>query len=299
MLSIPRKVSSYLKSVCGHWKDFDADAAIKNGKIKVRETSGSIRPLWLPFDGHKERALIFPGENLVYRGKDLALPSENVVAFWKPIEVSSEMSGGVEGFKYFGNLSRQVSTEQFFTPIGRLDVQTSGLLLLSTAINSGLKEVIKSEKIAKTYVATVRKDLTSEELERRLETLSSDVKLREGVVRAERVELLKHDGGEAEIQITIRCGWNRVVRRMLKISGLKCRTLHRTQIGDARLRGLLFSEEHRMLNLNEVESLWSSYPGGKIKWLDEQIEALRIRSEKTNDSRLQDWIKQHDARGKL
>jgi len=299
MQSIPRKVTSYLKSVCGHWKDFDADAALKNGKIKVREISGSIRPLWLPFDGHKERALIFPGENLVYRGKDLALPSENVVAFWKPIEVSSEMSGGVEGFKYFGNLSRQVSTEQFFTPIGRLDVQTSGLLLLSTAINSGLKEVIKSEKIAKTYVATVRKDLTSEELERRLETLSSDVKLREGVVRAERVKLLKHGGGEAEIQITIRCGWNRVVRRMLKISGLKCRTLHRTQIGDIGLRGLIFSEEHRMLNLNEVESLWSSYPGGKIKWLDEQIEALRIRSEKTNDSRLQDWIKQHDARGKF
>ena len=77
-------------------------------------------------------------------------------------------------------------------------------------------------------MATVRKDLTSEELKQRLETLSSDIKLREGefyktfvlkitmfvsgVVRAERVELLKHEEGEAEIQITIRCGWNRVVR---------------------------------------------------------------------------------------
>jgi len=299
MLSIPRKVTSYLKSVCGHWKGFDANDAIKNGKIKVREKSGSIRPLWLPFDGHKERALIFPGENLVYRGKDLALPSENMVALWKPIEVSSEMSGGVDDFKYFGDLSREVSKEQFFTPIGRLDVQTSGLLLLSTAINSGLKEIIKSEKIQKTYVATVRKDLSSEELKRRLETLSSDIKLREGIVRAEGVDLLKHDAGEAEIEIRIRCGWNRVVRRMLKISGLKCRTLHRTKIGSIGLRGLLFSEEYRTLNLNEVESLWSSYPGGKTQWLNEQIEALRNRAEKTDDSRLQDWLKQYDVRSKL
>lgn len=130
------------------------------------------------------------------------------------------------------DLLQGVRTRVF--PVGRLDEDSTGLLLMT---NDGeLAERLTHPRygIRKTYEAVVQGRLTPAEIEQ----LQRGVWLAEGKARTAGLKLLHNGRERSVIEITLQEGRNRQVRRMLARVGHKVLALKRTRLGNLRLRGL-------------------------------------------------------------
>ena len=133
---------------------------------------------------------------------------------------------------------------------GRLDIDSSGLIILTN--DSELTNTITHPKygLAKTYVATVKGPVEAGQIEK----LKKGIRLAEGKTAATAVKILKHGRKQSCLQITIRQGLNRQVRRMLAKVGLPVKSLKRTRIGRLSIRGLGVGKS-RQLTKTEVAYL--------------------------------------------
>lgn len=139
-------------------------------------------------------------------------------------------------------------------PIGRLDYNTSGLLLLTNDGDLANKLMHPKYHIYKTYIAETDGRISEE----------SVTKLKNGVVIEDyktapaKVKLLKYIGNKTLIQISIYEGKNRQVRKMLDAVGHNVRTLKRVSFGEISLGDLetgswkaLTNEEIKFLKTNQ------------------------------------------------
>jgi 23S rRNA pseudouridine2605 synthase len=135
-------------------------------------------------------------------------------------------------------------------PVGRLDTDTKGLLLMTNdgPLTNSLTH--PRYEVPKTYVATVVGDLTQDAMRR----LRRGVWLAEGRTRPAQVRVIAHGRSKSIVEITIREGRNRQVRRMLARLQHNVRELVRTRIGRITLRGLSVGEARR-LEPDEIEYL--------------------------------------------
>lgn len=119
-------------------------------------------------------------------------------------------------------------------PVGRLDRDTTGLLILTN--DSAFSERIQNPefKVPKTYQVKASTHLTEEQLDR----LRNGVELRDGPTRPAEVARLREAGGRTVFEITITEGRNRQVRRMVEALGGKVLKLVRVAIGQVRIGGL-------------------------------------------------------------
>ena len=132
-------------------------------------------------------------------------------------------------------------------PVGRLDGQTSGLILLTNDGELANRLTHPRFEVPKTYRARLGGGPPSPAA---LAALRRGVQLEDGPTAPARVHRL----GPAEIEITIREGRNRQVRRMCEHVGHPVRDLVRTRFGPLRLQGLA-PGEHRRLTPAELGSL--------------------------------------------
>lgn len=138
----------------------------------------------------------------------------------------------------------------YLFPVGRLDRDTSGLLLLTN--DSELAERIADprHKVPKTYQVKASARLSDEQLDR----LRRGIVLKDGPTRPAQVARLRDPGGKTVFEITIIEGRNRQVRRMVGALGGKVIRLERTAIGPLRL-GSLPPGRSRPLSPAEVRTL--------------------------------------------
>jgi len=143
--------------------------------------------------------------------------------------------------------------------VGRLDLDTSGLLLLSNEGDAVHRMLHPSFEVDREYEATVRGTPDRRALDR----LTSGVELEDGVARAAEVELLRDgarggDGagrrGAAVVRLVLREGRKREVRRMLDAVGHPARALRRIRFGPIRL-GDLAPGAWRELTAHEVKAI--------------------------------------------
>ncbi|HEX4563189.1 MAG TPA: pseudouridine synthase [Solirubrobacteraceae bacterium] len=134
-------------------------------------------------------------------------------------------------------------------PIGRLDADSSGLILLSNDGELANRLTHPRFEVPKTYVATLAGGPVSDASLRRLR---AGVELEDGVTAPARV---RRRGAHA-IEITIHEGKKRQVRRMCDAVGHRVTALQRIAFGPLRL-GALAPGEHRRLSDAEVERLRS------------------------------------------
>ena len=137
-------------------------------------------------------------------------------------------------------------------PVGRLDYDTEGLLILTTDGDLCNRITHPANEIEKVYTAKVEGKVTEDELA----TLRRGVVLdgrRTGKCRA---KLLSYDAKAniSSIEIAIREGLNREVRRMFESLGKQVTFLKRVAIGDLRLRGV-DRGSYRKLTKEEIEYL--------------------------------------------
>jgi 23S rRNA pseudouridine2605 synthase/16S rRNA pseudouridine516 synthase len=136
--------------------------------------------------------------------------------------------------------------------VGRLDAETSGLLILT---NDGeLAHVLAhpSFGVTKTYIARVRGVVTPQTIGR----LTKGVELEDGPIAADKAKLLQSNprGDDSLVEITLHSGRNRIVRRMLAEVGHPVVELVRRQFGPLHL-GTLKSGQLRDLTKAELGQL--------------------------------------------
>lgn len=135
-------------------------------------------------------------------------------------------------------------------PVGRLDLDTSGLLILTNDTQFAERLTNPEFKVPKTYQVKASRLLTDEQLER----LRRGVTLSDGLTKPAIVKRLRDSDKATVLEMTITEGRNRQVRRMLEAVDSKVRKLVRTAIGPVRI-GTLPIGKHRLLQEQEVKQL--------------------------------------------
>jgi pseudouridine synthase len=138
----------------------------------------------------------------------------------------------------------------WLAPVGRLDLDTSGLLLMTNDTDLAERITNPEHKVRKTYQVKAATRLSDEQLEQ----LRHGVQLNDGPTRPAEVTRLRDSAKFTFFEITISEGRNRQVRRMLEAVDSKVLKLVRTAIGPLRI-GELPIGKWRMLTPDEVKAL--------------------------------------------
>jgi pseudouridine synthase len=117
--------------------------------------------------------------------------------------------------------------EAFVSPVGRLDLETSGLLLMTNDTQFAERVTNPDSHVPKTYVVKASTLLSDDELQ----TLRSGVMLKDGPTRPAVVRRLNDSARRSSFEITLTEGRNRQVRRMVEAIDARVVTLTRTRIG--------------------------------------------------------------------
>ena len=130
-----------------------------------------------------------------------------------------------------------IKTDRRIIPVGRLDMYTSGALILTDDGDFIYKVTHPKHEITKTYTVTVKGILTDEEIE----NLNKGVKLDTGyITKPAKAKIIKIDKEKniSRAEIIIHEGKNRQVRKMCEAIGKKVIALHRTKIGNIDVKSL-------------------------------------------------------------
>lgn len=215
-----------------------AEELIQEGKVKV---NGKIV---------KELGTKVTSQDKV-EVNNIPLEKEEPVYFllYKPTGVISTVTDD-KGRKVVTDFFEHVPERIF--PIGRLDYDTSGLLLMTNDGEFANMLMHPKYKVEKTYVAKVKGPLTGE----KIRMLEKGVMLQDGKTAPARVKILSWDRRKevAIVQLTIHEGRNRQVRRMFEALDCKVMKLKRESYGFLQLGGLRPGDT-RELSPHEVKQL--------------------------------------------
>ncbi|GAB2562606.1 hypothetical protein GCM10027033_19140 [Leucobacter ruminantium] len=144
--------------------------------------------------------------------------------------------------------------------VGRLDTDTSGLLILTNDGELAHRLAHPSFGVQKTYIAKVRGRVTPAVIQR----LKDGVELKDGPISADRAKLLPGGSNRSHslVELTLHSGRNRIVRRMLAEVGHPVEELVRRQFGPLHL-GTLRVGEMRELSAAERGALLSAIEDGE------------------------------------
>jgi len=135
-------------------------------------------------------------------------------------------------------------------PVGRLDYDSSGLLLLTNDGDFAQKVQHPRFQTPKVYRVKIQGRLSKEELKQ----ISKGVKLPDGMFKPENMQLEKFNDKSCWIRLTLREGKNRIIRRGFENTGHRVARLVREAIGSLTLEGLK-EGEWRHLTTKEINQL--------------------------------------------
>jgi len=218
-----------------------ADELIASGAVRV---NGQVPPA--------EGMLVDPERDRVsVKGRDVVAPAgRRYLVFNKPkgvLVTSRDTAGRASVFDLLGQDA--IAGRRLFA-VGRLDMDTSGLLLLTDDGMLAHALAHPSREVEKEYLAVVRGVPGDADLER----LRKGVELEDGRTAPATAELVRARGPFAEIRLVIHEGRNRQVRRMLEAVGHPVRDLRRTAFGPIRL-GRLKEAGYRVVRGPELAAL--------------------------------------------
>lgn len=213
-----------------------ADKLLKDGKIKVNGLKAEL--------GEKVNSedIIEVEGKIVNEG----IEEKKYIILNKPKVVISAVKDD-RGRKTVIDL---VDVKERIYPIGRLDYETEGLILLTNDGELFNKIIHPKSEVFKTYVAKVKGNISNENINK----LIKGVELDDGPTLEAKVRLLKIDSGKSLVEISIREGRNRQVRRMFDKVGHRVEELERISIGDINLKDL-GRGQWRELTSKELEYL--------------------------------------------
>ena len=145
-----------------------------------------------------------------------------------------------------------VKVKERIVPVGRLDMYTSGALILTNDGDFVYKVTHPKHEITKTYTVTLKGIVNKTEVEQ----LRKGVKIEDYITKPAKVKILKTDEEKdiSRLEITIHEGKNRQIRKMCESIGKKVLALHRSKIGNIDVKSIKIGE-WRYLKDSEVKEL--------------------------------------------
>ena len=214
-----------------------ADELIGNGNVKV---NGAVM---------KELGYqVEDGDVVMVNGKKIEIAGKKVyVVVNKPLGYITSMDDDKDR-KTVAELVSDIPERLF--PVGRLDYNTSGLLIMTNDGQLTYTLTHPKHEVYKTYIAKVAGVLS----DARIAKLRKGVDIGGFITSPAKVKVIKQMPRHAIVEISIREGKNRQVRKMFAAVGNKVQELQRVSIGDIKL-GRLMEGHYRKLNREEIEYL--------------------------------------------
>lgn len=213
------------------------EALIQAGLVKVN--GQVVTELGVKVDPAKDRIDV--------RGKRIEAEKKRTFLFYKPKNVITSMADP-RGRRVVADYFREIPERVY--PVGRLDYDTEGLLLLTNDGDLANRLAHPRYEVDKVYVATVRGKPDPASLER----LEKGVKLEDGWTAPARVRLLQAGEKRSKIELIIHEGRNRQVRRMCEAVGHPVLHLIRTRLAFLTLDGIK-PGGYRELTPGEIQRL--------------------------------------------
>jgi 23S rRNA pseudouridine2605 synthase len=233
----PLKTLERVLSKAGVGSRVDARSWIHAGRVKVNGRITRNPDQWI--DMKRDRVL-FDGKPLVARERIYLLlykPPGYLTTYKDP-----------EGRPTVYDLTADAGT--FLSPVGRLDLDTSGLLLMTNDNQFAERVTNPNSHVPKTYLVKASAVLTDTQLQQ----LRDGIELADGPTRPALVTRLRDSGKYTHFEITLTEGRNRQVRRMVEALEAKVLKLVRVRIGHIAI-GRLPIGKWRLLTAAEVASL--------------------------------------------
>lgn len=188
------------------------------------------------------------GDRVEVNGRQIEAQEKKVyILLNKPLGYVTTVSDDKERLTVM-DLVQDVDARIF--PVGRLDYNTSGMLIMTNDGDFAYKLTHPKHELTKTYRARVAGVLSTEKVWK----LRNGVDIGGFVTSKARVDVVKGLPKSTIVDITIHEGKNRQVRKMFKAVGNNVQELERIAIGDIRL-GRLAEGHYRKLTREEVEYL--------------------------------------------
>ncbi len=232
------RINRYIAAagVCSRRK---ADELIANGNVKIN----GARVSEMGTD-------VAEGDIVEVNGRIISANRRLIyIAVNKPVGYITSMDDD-RGRPTVAELTADIPERLF--PVGRLDYNTSGLLIMTNDGQMTYTLTHPKHEIYKTYVAKVSGVISDS----RIAHLRKGVDIGGFITSPAKVKLIRQMQRYAIVEISIREGKNRQVRKMFSAVGNKVQELERTAIGDIRL-GRLMEGHYRKLNKQEIEYLRS------------------------------------------
>lgn len=224
------RINKYL-TTANYCSRREADRLVKAGKVKINGQRAQLG------DQVEE------GDRVQVPGQTLELETEPIyLAFNKPVGVISTSDP-----KARNNIINAVNSPVRVYPVGRLDVATSGLIIMT---NDGelVNKVLKAEnKIEKEYLVEVDKKLKPEFLDSMRHGMNLGSKKKTLPARVEKIN-------DRQFSITIVEGRKRQVRRMCERGGYEARGLSRVRIGNLKL-GKMLPGQIKKISKNRIHKM--------------------------------------------
>ena len=234
----PVRISKYFTD-CGVMSRRAADAAVERGEVKVNGITAEL--------GQK----VTPGvDTVIWKGMKITLPAtpaKLTVMLNKPRGYLTTLSDD-KGRHTVAELVADAGVRLY--PVGRLDMDSDGLLILTNDGDLANKLSHPSHNVDKVYLAYVDGHVTAEQMNNMTLPIEIDGKM----TSPARVRKAAYNQVETALEVTIHDGRNRQVRRLCEREGLHVRKLTRVAEGPL-LLGDLEEGKWRKLSDKEIRKL--------------------------------------------
>ncbi|MCT4509199.1 MAG: rRNA pseudouridine synthase [Tepidibacter sp.] len=233
------RLNKYM-ALCGVASRRKSDELIKNKKVKVNEKI--VQELGIDVDENQDKVEV--------NGKIIKLEQKNVyILINKPEGYVTTVK---DQFKRKAVLDLVKDIDERIYPIGRLDYETSGLLILTNDGDLTYKLTHPKHEVVKTYLARLK--FVPDKI--KIKQFETGLKIDEYVSAPAEFRVIKKEEKQSICEIKIHEGKNRQVRKMCKAIGHPVLSLRRIAIGDIKLENLKVGK-YRNLTQKEINYLKS------------------------------------------
>ncbi len=224
---------------CGVASRRKSEELIAAGAVKV---NGRVAKIGDKVDPYNDKVLV-NGQKITARAK----PKHYYIMLHKPRGYVTTMSDEM-GRKCVAELVKDVPGRVY--PVGRLDRESEGLLLMTNDGDFANKVMHPAKHVYKVYRVTIRPGITEEQLTQMCVGMVIDGRK---TAPAE-VRVVTRQEGRCVLEVVLREGRNRQIRKMCEQLGMEVARLKRVAIGQVKL-GMLQPGKWRELSQDEVKRL--------------------------------------------
>ncbi len=234
------RLNRYL-SMCGVTSRRKADQLIKEGRVRVN--GEVVRNLGVKIDPELDKVEV--------DGKEIKPPRKRYIILNKPSGYLTQLGKSESGKKTIEELLEGVKERVF--PVGRLDYNTEGLLILTNDGELANRILHPRYKLPKVYLALVKGRVSKNTLRK----MRGGKELEDGFAEPDEVRIVRYEGDDTLLEIVFHEGRKHLVKRYLAAFGHRVIKLKRIAVGPLRL-GKLPPGKWRDLTQRELRELFKA-----------------------------------------